>query len=535
MNRTSWSKITLWLAFAAGIFVAQPATAATSEQIETAVANGLAWLATQQQEDGSWLYGGEADPCVDVATMALVVLKFEDRAKELDKDPFDTGDYEYASNVIDGLNYIFGQALSDPNGVTFPCLETYSTGTALMAISASNAPIRVIATGPLAGSDYESAADGMLNWLSYAQNTADDTSTCDVGGWGYAALQDGFSDQSNSGYATLGLGFAAAPAPAGFELTIPADVLSRLGQYIDNVQDPTDGDINGYDGGSWYEPCNVYKWVNILKTGNLLYEMGLVGDDPATSTRVQNAIAYIEAHWNDTGPQPEFTDTSLGWKDAYQAMFTMMKGLEALGIETLTVGGFDIDWFDEVSDIIVANQAEDGSMDALTTPPYGEGEVSVNLRTAWALLTLERVVPQFDIPVAVDIHPTSCPNPINVGSKGLTPVAILGTESFDVATVDPATVLLQGVEPIRWAYDDVATPYEPYLGKEGAHACNELWGDGFLDLTLKFDTRELAAAFGEVSDGEVLAVPLTGNLKAEFGGTPIVGEDVVIILEKGKK
>ena len=31
-------------------------------------------------------------------------------------------------------------------------------------------------------------------------------------------------------------------------------------------------------------------------------------------------------------------------------MFTMMKGLEALGIDTLTVGGFDIDWFDPCLD-----------------------------------------------------------------------------------------------------------------------------------------------------------------------------------------
>jgi len=534
MNARSWWRTTLWLAFAAGIVVAQPATAATPEQIEAAVANGLGWLATQQQGDGSWLYSGSPSCYTDIATTAIVVLKFEERAKELGVDPFDPEGYEYASNVTNGLNYIFANAVDDPpNGVKLPCYETYNTGAALMAVSASNAPTRLITTGPLAGSTYESAASGMLSWLGYAQNTAEGFAACDVGGWGYNAPSDGWSDQSNSGYATLGLGFAAAPAPAGFELAIPVDVLSRLSLYIDNVQDPVDGDTYSYDGGSWYEPCNMYKWVNILKTGNLLYEMGLVGDDPATSPRVQDAIAYIEAHWNDTGQQPEFPSTSLGWKDAYQAMFAMMKGLESLGIETLTVGGSDIDWFDEVSDVIVANQAGDGSMDRLNAL-ISEGEDSAILRTAWALLTLERVVPQFNVPVPVDIHPTSCPNPINVGSKGLTPVAILGTESFDVTTVDPATVLLQGVAPIRWANEDVATPYEPLLGKEGAYACNELGGDGFLDLTLKFETPMLAAAFGDVSDREVLIVPLTGNLKEEFGGTPIVGEDVVIILKKGK-
>jgi len=42
------------------------------------------------------------------------------------------------------------------------------------------------------------------------------------------------------------------------------------------------------------------------------------------------------------------------------------------------------------------------------------------------------------------------------------------------------------------------------------------------------------AALGEAADGEVLILILTGNLKEEFGGTAIGGEDVVVILKKGK-
>jgi hypothetical protein len=524
-------RVSLLTGLAAAVLLAQPVGAATPEQIEDSIARGLDWLATQQQSDGSWLYAaGAPSYCQDIATTALAVVKFEDRARELGLDPFDPGQYEYAQNVIDGLDYIFAYAISDANGVYLPCLETYNTGTALMAVSASGAPDRLITTGPLAGSDYQSAAAGMVAWLSAAQNRTGDMYDCDVGGWGYSLGYDGFSDQSNSGYATLGLGFAAGQE--GFALTIPADVLSRLSLYIDNVQDPVDGD--SYDGGSWYEPCSNFKWVNILKTGNLLYELALVGDDPATSQRIQDAVDYIEAHWNAVGPQPEFPATSLGWRDAYQAMYTMMKGLESLRIGMLNIGGSDVDWFDEVSDVIVANQAVDGSMNALTTPPYGEGETSANLRTVWALLTLERVVDIPKIEVPVDVHPTSCPNPVNVGSKGLTPVAILGTETFDVSTVDPATVMLQGIAPIRWAIEDVATPYEPFLGKEGPYACNTDGPDGYFDLTLKFETQALAEALGVVYDRAVVVVTLTGSLKEEFGGTQIVGEDVVIILKKGK-
>ena len=42
------------------------------------------------------------------------------------------------------------------------------------------------------------------------------------------------------------------------------------------------------------------------------------------------------------------------------------------------------------------------------------------------------------------------------------------------------------------------------------------------------------AALGEVIDGEVVLLKLTGNLIEEAGGTAIAGEDVVWILVKGR-
>ena len=132
--------------------------------------------------------------------------------------------------------------------------------------------------------------------------------------------------------------------------------------------------------------------------------------------------------------------------------------------------------------------------------------------------------------VAVDIKPKSCPNPLNVKSKGVLPVAILGTADFDVTEIDPATLMLQGVSPLRWTLEDVATPYAPFIGKEDFMDCNTLGPDGYLDLTLKFDAQEIVAALGSVSDGDVIIIPLTGEL---LGGTPIEGEDVIIIIKKG--
>jgi hypothetical protein len=132
--------------------------------------------------------------------------------------------------------------------------------------------------------------------------------------------------------------------------------------------------------------------------------------------------------------------------------------------------------------------------------------------------------------VPFDIKPQSCPNPINVESKGVIPVAILGTADFDVTQVDPASVQLEGVSPLRWSLEDVATPFNGLMSFD-AFDCTTLGPDGFLDLTFKYKSQEVVAALGDFNDGDVLVLMLTGNLKEEYGGTPIEGMDVVVILE----
>jgi hypothetical protein len=127
--------------------------------------------------------------------------------------------------------------------------------------------------------------------------------------------------------------------------------------------------------------------------------------------------------------------------------------------------------------------------------------------------------------VPVDIMPRHCPNPLNLVIKGVLPVAILGTADFDVKTIDPTTVNLKGVAPLRWSLiKDVATPYEPFVGKTDIHQCNTLGPDGNLDLMLMFDTEEVAAAIG---DFDVFILELGGQLR---DGTEIKGEDSVLII-----
>ncbi len=138
------------------------------------------------------------------------------------------------------------------------------------------------------------------------------------------------------------------------------------------------------------------------------------------------------------------------------------------------------------------------------------------------------------VAVSVDIKPGGCPTPINVKSKGVLPVAVLGTANFDVTTIDPASITLEGVSPLRWAMEDVATPYTINVDDCNIDDCHELSGDGYVDLTLKFDTQEIYEAIAEVYDRECLILELTGKLKTAYGKLPIKGGDVVSILKKGR-
>lgn len=141
-----------------------------------------------------------------------------------------------------------------------------------------------------------------------------------------------------------------------------------------------------------------------------------------------------------------------------------------------------------------------------------------------------------DLSVSVDIKPGSCPNPVNVRSGGVLPVAVLGTGEFDVAGIDVSTIRLTregyeevGVAPIRYSYEDVATPYE---GAE-ACGCHELTGDGYTDLTLKFDRQELVETLGLTDEaGKTIPLTVTGSL---LDGTVIEGSDCIWVLAKGKK
>jgi hypothetical protein len=133
--------------------------------------------------------------------------------------------------------------------------------------------------------------------------------------------------------------------------------------------------------------------------------------------------------------------------------------------------------------------------------------------------------------VDFDIEPGTCPNSFNTKSNGRLPVAILGTDEFDVGDIDPATVMLEGVSPLRWNWNDVGTPVTDPID---TCDCTIRGGDGHTDMTFKFDRQDIADALETQMpfvDGETRILTVTGMT---YAGVPIEGTDCVEIIHKGQ-
>jgi hypothetical protein len=479
--------------------------ACTPVTVDKAIDDGVAWLAGQQNPDGSW------GTMYRVGATGLAVLKLAEHAVDTKygyglASPFDP-EYPYREHVERGLNYLFANAhliyidiepAGNPDtngnskGIHFGGFRTYETGIAMMAIAGSRAPDKVVSVSgsPVDGWEYKDVLQDAVDYLAWGQTDWG----YGRGGWNYHEMVDGGdrSDQSNTGWAVFGLGFAESPA-YGFACTIPDFVKTELNVWIDYIQNPVDGDTA--DGGAGY--TSPYHLVNILKTGHLLYMMAFVGDT-AETPRVQDAIDYLVRHWNDPNVDP-------GWRGApgkvanYHATFNVMKGLTALGIHEID----GIDWQSEFENVLVIQQLCDGSWPV----SLWDRERGI-LSTEWALLTLQKVVPPEE--VEIDIKPGSFPNSINPNSKGVIPVAILTTADFDATTVDAETVRFgpAGAEAVHWALEDVDD-------------------DGDIDMILHFRTQDTGIKAGDTE------AELTGKT---IDGVGIHGSDSVrTVPPKGKK
>jgi hypothetical protein len=412
MKKVILTTIALVLALVMSL-VAIPAQAATNDEILDAIDSGLeALVGMQNLGDGGW---GDADWALShrTASTCLALVKLQERAYELPgiQSPFDPA-YDYSDEVIDGWEFVLQAARitkenipvqnagnPDVNGngwgldFATPVGERfgYTQGIVLMALAATGTPNR-----PNEGGLDFNGVGGPDTYLELAQEVAEHLAYGQVdfggnqGGWHYVACNDPSpnppncsADNSVTGYSVLGLAGAEA-----FGVNLPAFVKPELNVWITAIQ-------NG-DGGSAYSPGGG---SNILRTGNLIFEMTFIDGAAAPGTaRFQNALAYIEQHWRDANKNPGW-GYSLPLAD-YQAMYTLMKGLEYSGIHLIDTDGDtarDDDWFNQepsaspaqdFATVLVAQQNNDGTWPG-DCHTYG----TQHLCQIWALLILEKITP----------------------------------------------------------------------------------------------------------------------------------------------
>jgi hypothetical protein len=113
---------------------------------------------------------------------------------------------------------------------------------------------------------------------------------------------------------------------------------------------------------------------------------------------------------------------------------------------------------------------------------------------------------EYEIPalaVQVDIKPDSYPNNVNPYARGVIPVAILGSDTLDVADVDVTTL----------AFGPAGAPIAHLNGH-----LQDVNYDGFMDLVTHFRTRDTEIACGDES------ATLTGET---LDGQPFEGTDSI--------
>ena len=153
---------------------------------------------------------------------------------------------------------------------------------------------------------------------------------------------------------------------------------------------------------------------------------------------------------------------------------------------------------------------EIGAFHALPWSEYHDVKLAGDLAYAAGRFSALSVIdfgPEYaqTITVDLDIKPGTDPNAVNPTARGILPVAILGSDTFDVADVDATTLAFGPGE---------AAP----LHSSGGHP-EDVNDDGFTDWVSHYRIEEVAVAAGDTE------ICLTGET---LDGIPIGGCDAIV-------
>ena len=228
----------------------------------------------------------------------------------------------------------------------------------------------------------------------------------------------------------------------------------------------------------------------VLVGGSLTFTMEVVNNGPATSTGV-TLVDTLPAEVTFTSATATSGSCSISGSVVTCAIGTLLPDESA----TATI----IVVADQAGDIVNSVEVHADQVD----PVPGNNSAAVTITAVEVATEMQ-----------VDIKPGSERNPLNLRSRGVLPVAIIGATDFDVHDIDVTTV--------RFGVDgDNAAPAHRRRGH-----IEDINGDGIDDMMLHFRTQALGIS-GDVERGAVITLALTGELEE---GTHFDGEDTVTIV-----
>ena len=262
---------------------------------------------------------------------------------------------------------------------------------------------------------------------------------------------------------------------------------------------PLDGDRMELAMGPWW--C---EWCN----------SGIVQAHPASEGQV----------WEVSG----YTYVPTAWSIAGTSNFMAMK------IEFLDQGG----GFLAQPELIVADGStveDEWHFDRMrATAPAGTATaqaVWVIVQPAWEIGGAMIDAAEFGRVVPLDILPNDCPNQLtaNVRSNGRLPIAIGGTDYFNVVDINLDTVAINGdIFPVKATIGSVISAVPGDLCE-----CQVAGDDGIDDLMLHFSRRQVVSGLGLVGQiDQIVPVTVEGLLN---DGTPFSATDCVEVLAPSKK
>ena len=340
---------------------------ALNKKVIESIDKGLAWLKTQQGEDGLFeVAPGQGHPGI-TALAITAFLRHPQKKYSEEKHPF-------IQKAIDQL-----VAMQQENGAIYdaskqPALPNYNTSIAVMALSSTANPKKY--------EDVIKKAQGFIKSLQIQ-----DEESVYYGGIGYGS-RESVHDLSNLNLAIQALKESGSDDD---------EVWNKAIKFLERTQNRSESNDQkwaGNDGGFIYSPDGESKagkdeagsprsYASMTYAGLLSF---IYANVDKNDDRVKSAVQWIGKHFTVE------ENYGMGAQGLYYNYHTMAKALRLYGKDTIIdAKGVSHDWYQELAEKLIEVQKTDGSwvnensrwMEALPV-----------LATSYAILSLDTAYPK---------------------------------------------------------------------------------------------------------------------------------------------